>query len=146
MVSGRTGVVGTDWQAPMSIGTGPTSGQTFNILLVEVGKPRLRFGNGSVTHSAALAANQAFVIYGRFFNQINHPERFRVGFTGQAVENAITGNTQLLIDNQEVKLGVASPNDTPFLGRLSELVLISEIPAGPQEADLYNAMGAFFGV
>jgi hypothetical protein len=138
MVSGRTGVVGTDWQAPMSIGTGPTNGQTLNITLVEVGKPRVRYGNGAVTHSTALAANQAFVI--------NHPDRYRIGFTGQAVENGSGGNIGLLIDNQEVKLGVASPNDTPFLGRLSELVLISEIPAGPQEADLYNAMGAFLGV
>jgi hypothetical protein len=146
MVSGRTGVVGTDWQAPMSIGTGSPNGQTLNITLVEVGKPRVRYGNGAVTHSTALAANQAFVIYGRFVNPIGHPERFRVGFTGQAVENASNGNTGLLIDNQEVKLGVASPNDTPFLGRLSELVLIRDIPAGSEESGLYNAVGAFFGV
>jgi hypothetical protein len=146
MVSGHTGVVDTNWQAPMSIGTGLTAGQVFNILLVEVGKPRIRYGNGDITHSTALAANQAFVIYGRFVDPIGHPERFRVGFTGQAVENRTTGNMPLLINNQEVKMGVASTNDITFFGRLSELVLISNIPAGPQEADLYNAMGAFFGV
>jgi hypothetical protein len=146
MVSGHTGVVDTNWQAPMSIGTGHPNGQVFNILLVEVGKPRIRYGNGAVTHSTALAANQAFVIYGRFVNPTGHPERFRVGFTGQAVENASNGNVSLLINNQDVKLGVSSGNDITFFGRLSELVLIRDIPAGPQEADLYNAAGAFLGV
>jgi hypothetical protein len=41
---------------------------------------------------------------------------------------------------------VDSNNSNPFLGRLSELVLIRDIPAGSEESGLYNAAGTFFGV
>jgi hypothetical protein len=114
--------------------------------IIDDGKPRVQYGNGSLTHSGALSANQTFVLYGRFVSPPLHPERFRLGFTGQAVQNASNGNTGLNINDVDVKMGVDSNNSTAFLGRLSELVLISEIPAGPQEADLYNAMGAFLGI
>jgi hypothetical protein len=137
MISGRTATLG-GWQRPVWAG--------LHLTILENGRLQVESGNGGFAHSAALSANQTFVLYGRFVNQINHPERFRAGFTGQAVQNASNGNTPLSTNNVEVKMGVDVNNAFAFVGRLSELVLIREIPAGQQEADLYNAMGAFFGV
>jgi hypothetical protein len=138
MISGRM-ATNTVWQRPVIAGG-------LQLTIRDDGIPRVDYGNGQVAHSAALSANQTFVLYGRFFNQITHPDRYRIGFTGQAVQNGVIGNSGLSTNNQEVKMGVDGNNSNPFLGRLSELVLIREIPAGQQEADLYNAMGAFFGV
>jgi hypothetical protein len=140
MIGGRTATITTDWQRPMSMVRGGTDDTNFNMTILSDGKPRVTSGNQSFTHSTALTANQTFVLYGRFLSQISHPDRWRIGFTGQPVQNGSGGNTALLTDTQEIRIG------NTFLGRLSEVVLIREIPAGPQEADLYNAMGAFFGV
>jgi hypothetical protein len=140
MIGGRTAAITTDWQRPMNMVRGGTDDTNFNMTIVSDGKPRVAAGNGNLTHSTALTANQTFVLYGRFLSQIGHPDRWRIGFTGHPVQNGTGGNWTLLTDTQEIRIG------NTFLGRLSEVVLIREIPAGPQEADLYNAMGAFFGV
>jgi hypothetical protein len=147
MISGRTAAITSQWQRPMSMGTGSTTdAQTFNIAITSDGRPSVRYGNGGLTHSAALSANQAFVLYSRFVSPTGHPERFRMGFTGQPVQNSSGGNIPLGVDGQEVRLGTSSQIHDPFIGRLSELVLIREIPAGSEESGLYNAVGAFFGV
>jgi hypothetical protein len=126
----------------MSMGENPA----VHLVLTDDGRPRFDYGNANVLHTSALTTNQTVVLYGRFFNQISHPDRFRIGFTGQAVQSAAGGNNSLLTNDQEVRLGVNPSNTSPFTGRLSELVLIRDIPAGSQETDLYNAAGAFFGV
>jgi hypothetical protein len=146
LLSGRTAAITSQWQRPMSMGTGSTNGATFNITIIDDGRPRVSYGNGAITHAAALSANQTFVLYGRFLSQISHPDRWRIGFTGQPVQNGSGGNASLTIDNQEIRLGTSSQIHDPFPGRLSELVLIRDIPAGSEESGLYNAAGAFFGV
>jgi hypothetical protein len=145
MFSGRMPTTLGNWHRPVSLGTGPVGGQTFNMAILDDGKPRVQYGNGALTHSGALSANQTFVLYGRFAIR-SGTDRWRIGFTGQAVQAGTGGNMGLNINDVDVKMGVDSNNGTEFLGRLSELVLISEIPAGPQEVDLYNEIGAFFGV
>jgi hypothetical protein len=142
LLAGRTGTSITGGQRFMSMGSNPA----FNFVLQDDGKPRFDYGNGGFLHSGALTTNQSFVLYGRFLGQSGSSERFRVGFTGQPVQNGSGGNNQLATSNQEIRLGVNSANGGSYAGRLSELVLIRDIPAGSEETDLYNAAGAFFGV
>jgi hypothetical protein len=115
-------------------------------VLQDDARPRFDYGNGGLLHTGTLTTNQTVVLYGRFFSQFGSPERFRFGFTGQTVQSASNGNNSLATSDQEVRLGVNHNNTSPFNGRLSELVLIREIPAGSEETDLYDAAGAFFGV
>jgi hypothetical protein len=126
----------------MSMGTNPY----LNFLLQDDARPRFDYGNSGLLHSGTLTTNQTVVLYGRFFNQIGSSERFRLGFTGQAVQSGSGGNNSLATSDQEVRLGVNHNNASPFNGRLSELVLIREIPAGSEESGLYDAAGGFFGV
>jgi hypothetical protein len=142
LLSARTGNSLGGGQRFMSIGTNPF----LNLLVQDDGRPRLDYGNGGLLHSGTVTTNQTVVLYGRFFDQIGSPERLRFGFTGQAVQSGSGGNVSLAISNQEVRLGVSNGNVNSFLGRLSELVLIRDIPAGSEETDLYDAAGAFFGV
>lgn len=142
LLGGRTGTSITGGQRFMSMGTNPA----FNFVLQDDGRPRFDYGNGGFLHSGALTANQTFVLYGRFLNQSGSSDRFRVGFTGQPILNGSGGNSGLATSDQEIRLGVNSANGGAFAGRLSELVLIRDIPAGPEESGLYAAAGSFFGV
>lgn len=141
LLAGRTGTSITGGQRFMSMGSNPA----FNFVLQDDGKPRFDYGNGGFLHSGALTANQSFVLYGRFLGQSGSSERFRVGFTGQPVQNGGGGNNQLATSNQEIRLGVNSANGSSYAGRLSELVLIRDITAGAEESGLYAAAGDFFG-
>jgi hypothetical protein len=140
LLSARTGSSITGGQRFMSMGS------LFNLNMLDDGRLQLVYGNGGFVHSGTVTINQTVVLYGRFFNQIGSSERFRLGFTGQAVQNGTGGNSGLATSDQEVKLGINNNNANSFLGRLSELVLIREIPAGPEESGLYDAAGGFFGV
>jgi hypothetical protein len=141
LLAGRTGTSITGGQRFMSMGSNPA----FNFVLQDDGKPRFDYGNGGFLHSGALTTNQSFVLYGRFLGQSGSSERFRVGFTGQPVQNGGGGNSQLATSNQEIRLGVNSANGGSYAGRLSELVLIRDITAGAEESGLYAAAGDFFG-
>jgi hypothetical protein len=139
LLSGRTGTSIGGGQRFMSMGT------DFNFVLQDDGRPRGDYGNGGFLHSGAMAANQTFTAYYRF-TPVFTSERHRLGFTGQPVENGSGGNHALATSDQEIRLGVNSANGGAFAGRLSELVLIRDIPAGPEESGLYAAAGSFFGV
>ncbi|WP_439576671.1 arabinofuranosidase catalytic domain-containing protein [Elioraea sp.] len=115
-------------------------------LMTDSGPPYLLLGNGGVKHSQTTTAGQNVILYARHRNVISAADRNRVGFTARAVEVSTGGNNALTTSNAQVTLGTNNQGHNPWPGRCAELVLASALTVGTEEAGLYAAAGAFFGV